>query len=372
MVTNYPGGPDHLQESFEDFFEYTNTGFLITDPAGIIIKANGRIGEWLHVPAQDITGNRFSEFLPVGGKMYYETHLFPLLRMQGHFDEVLLDLVAAKGEKMKVIVNGYERRNEKGDPLFVRLIIVKANDRYVYEQNLKYQKADAEKSLLQEKELALLREQFIAVLGHDLRNPLASVTMGASLLQKNLQTFTEAKIAATILHSAHRMEELISNVMDFARTRMGDGIGLQLQRLNIASVLEQLIGELQIAYPGRTIEMHWAKEIQISCDPARLSQLVSNLLANALTHGDKKHPIRIHAAVTDHVFALSVSNSGQPIPPDAMDKLFHPFTREGTLPSKEGLGLGLYIASEIARAHKGSVQVISNNEHTVFTFTMPV
>lgn len=360
------------EESFEDFFEYTHTGFITLDTNGVIQRANNCIVQWLRFPSQQVSGRRFSDILTGDGKIYYETSLFPLLRTKGYFDEVLLDLEPQDGEPVKVTVNGFERRDENGQPLFIRLTVLRADHRYMYEQNLLHQKITAEKSLMQEKELALLREQFIAVLGHDLRNPLASVALGADVLARMDINEPEKKMVFAIQKSAARMKELISNVMDFARVRLGNGIGLELTEIDIVPVIEQVVGELQTAFPAKTLHTSFTNLRNIVCDPARFSQLLSNLLANAISHGAADTPVEITVLIEANNFVLSVMNKGMPISEKAMAKLFHPFTRNDVKPAHQGLGLGLYIASEIAHAHNGSLKVTSADNQTVFTFIMPL
>ena len=109
----------------------------------------------------------------------------------------------------------------------------------------------------------------------------------------------------------------------------------------------------------------------MACDSARIAQLFSNLLANALTHGDPAGPVWVFARSGDDGFELSVANLGEPIPPETQASLFKPFSRASARPGQQGLGLGLYIASEIARAHGGSLEVASSEEITRFTFRMP-
>ena len=360
----------YLYHDFEDFFEKTRIGYIITDLNGKIIRNNQCIGDWLDAPSKQLRGRYFSDILSIGGRIFYGTHLQPLLRMQGHFDEVSLDLACDNGNKLKVTLHGYERRDENEKPLFIRFAILKANDRHAYEQNLRQGKLNAEQNLSTEKEFALLREQFIAVLGHDLRNPLASISMGAELLKECVKDEELLPVINILKRGAARMNELITNVMDFAKTRMGDGIGINFQSTDIIAVFEQVVGELQLAFPERNIRTDLKIQGFINCDGFRLSQLLSNLLANALTHGSKDTPVWVKASMDDNELTVSVSNSGNPISPEALKKLFLPFQRETTRPSRQGLGLGLYIASEIARGHKGELNVTSNTEETKFTFTM--
>jgi sigma-B regulation protein RsbU (phosphoserine phosphatase) len=146
---------------------------------------------------------------------------------------------------------------------------------------------------------------------------------------------------------------------------------LNRQPVLLEPVLRHVVDELRIAWPRRAIEAEFRLLEPVDCDAARLSQILSNLLANALAHGSPKRPVHVHAFLEQNLFELSVSNSGRPIPPQALEKLFQPFTREDVRSSQNGLGLGLYIASEIARAHKGELKVVSTSEETRFTFRMP-
>ena len=140
---------------------------------------------------------------------------------------------------------------------------------------------------------------------------------------------------------------------------------------SLAPVLEQVIAELRVDSPERVIETELLLSLPISCDHARIGQLFSNLLANAHSYGSPDEPIIVRAATTADTFELSVSNAGDPIAPEAMARLFLPFARGEVRPSQQGLGLGLYIASEIARAHGGTLTVASTGEQTRFTLRMP-
>jgi signal transduction histidine kinase len=231
----------------------------------------------------------------------------------------------------------------------------------------------SEKALLDERRAAELREQFIAVLGHDLRNPLTAINASAELLMTMPLGEKAARFSTLILSSAARMGGLIENVLDFARARLGGGLSVtRVADANLATMLEQVIAELRTAWPDRLIRSEIALGHPIACDSARIGQLLSNLLANALAHGDPAGPVRVHARSDERSFELSVENSGDPIPPETIGRLFQPFSRASARPGQEGLGLGLYIASQIARAHDGSLDVASTPEATRFTFRMPV
>jgi signal transduction histidine kinase len=229
------------------------------------------------------------------------------------------------------------------------------------------------RNLLDEQNASALREQFIAVLGHDLRNPIASVSGGVSLLRKEALSNTGTQILDMMHGSVVRMSALIDNVLDFARGRLGGGFALSRQAgVDLEPILQQVVSELRVGAPGRTIETDFALPHPVNCDPSRFGQMVSNLLANGLTHGAPGEPVRIHAATVGGDLEVSIANGGKPIAPATMERLFQPFFRGEAQPSQNGLGLGLHIASEIAKAHGGAIEVASTPKETRFTFRMPL
>jgi sigma-B regulation protein RsbU (phosphoserine phosphatase) len=287
--------------------------------------------------------------------------------MQGYFDEVALELADIGQGKLPIYLNCYDRKDETGQSLFKTFTLFRASDRRLYEENLQIAKRLAETQLMQEKQQAIIREQFIAVLGHDLRNPLGGVMSAADLLARNQLNARDAKIVNIIQASSQRMFEMISNIMDLARGRLGGGITITPVTSDLQKLLHQVVSELQVSWSERIITTDFEIGHPIECDPARIAQLVSNLLANAITHGSSNAPVLLKAKVNETFWEISVTNEGLPIPEESLQNLFHPFHREGHQ-SNNGLGLGLYIASEIAKAHNGMLTVTSNEEQTSFTF----
>lgn len=172
--------------------------------------------------------------------------------------------------------------------------------------------------------------------------------------------------------AAARMSKLIDNVLDFARGRLGGGIAIERDGGSLLSrTLDQVVEEIRAAYPARDIRLNYPHDLKAPADHARIGQLLSNLLGNAVTHGSAGRPIFVDAHLGDGYFELSVANFGEPIPADVMERLFQPFQRRDAPHQREGLGLGLYISSEIARAHGGTIDVTSDRSATRFTFRMP-
>ena len=229
----------------------------------------------------------------------------------------------------------------------------------------------SEARLEEEKKLNELKDQFLAILGHDLRNPLAAISMGAHLLEDLTISDDGQLVVKTIKNSTYRMGVLVNNMLDFTRGNLGEGIELNMEEYeDVKGIIQQVIGELQTVYPDRIFITEINLVRGLNCDTSRLSQLFSNLIGNAVVHGLAKEPIEI-IAHQKNGFHFSVSNSGKQITEDEIEKLFKPFYRGQDRSGKNGLGLGLYIASEIARAHKGSLTVSSTPAKTCFEFYMP-
>ncbi len=228
--------------------------------------------------------------------------------------------------------------------------------------------------LKEEQKISRLREQFIAILGHDLKNPIATIRMSSDILQKFAKEELVQRQAKMIKSTSFRMEGLIDNILDFARGHLGEGITLSKKKdtSSLEESLYQVVKEINIISPERQIDFNFDLEEEITVDENRISQLFSNLLSNADNHGDEKEPIEVKAITCNGEFVLSVKNSGVKIPDADQKKLFEPFYRNKVKTGKEGLGLGLFISNEIARAHNGSLTVDSTDEQTKFTLKIPL
>jgi signal transduction histidine kinase len=229
----------------------------------------------------------------------------------------------------------------------------------------------SEASLSDERRMAELREQFIAVLGHDLRNPLTAISSSVAVLERLGLDERAAAILPLIKTSAARMAALIDDVLDFARGRLGGGFPLNREETDLLPVLHQIVAEQRSKWSGRDIEVEFEMPHLVHADAIRIGQVLSNLLDNALAYGSLEAPVRLRAKAHQDSFHLSVCNAGAPIDPTTLDRLFLPFERGASTRNQKGLGLGLYIASEIAKAHGGVLDAASSDEETVFTFQIP-
>lgn len=234
------------------------------------------------------------------------------------------------------------------------------------------QLSDYKRELETERKAKEAQELFMAILGHDLLNPIHAVGNAGQLLSRYSADETIRRIAKMLNNSAHRMKEMVENVMDFARKQLGERISIDSHSTDsIEDALLQVILETKMVATDVDIMTEFDLPHAVNCDSRRICQLFSNLLSNAVKHGDRNRAIHIKVASTPSMFSLAISNSGTKIEKEAIATLFEPFSRTENGSKKRGLGLGLFIASEIAKAHDGTIQVFSTDEETSFVFNMP-
>ena len=232
--------------------------------------------------------------------------------------------------------------------------------------------AQSQNALRHERELSGVQEQFIAILAHDLRNPVNALTAGLRMIERREIDAQSAELVRLMRASVNRMGLLIENLLDQARKRSGSGIVIErVTTDDLGASLIQIISELQAVAPDQKIDAVIDLPTAVSCDVPRVSQLFSNLLGNAITHGARGKKVGVLARIVEDDFVLSVTNEGEKIPEELLPTLFIPFERGRERPSQEGLGLGLFIASEIAKGHDGELTVTSDEQKTTFTFEMP-
>jgi signal transduction histidine kinase len=217
-----------------------------------------------------------------------------------------------------------------------------------------------------------LSEMFIGILSHDLRNPLAAVLAGAQLLARLTQEERSVRVLARIVSSSERMSRMIDQLLDFTRARIGQGIPLRREAADLVKLAQVAIDEMKAAEPACALRLTVRGDTTGAWDGDRVSQILSNLVGNALRHGDPARPIDVTLDGTDpRVVALSIENGGV-VPPDLIPVIFNPF--RGTLRKRgkpNGLGLGLYVARQIALAHGGDLEVRCSATTTAFWLRLP-
>jgi signal transduction histidine kinase len=219
------------------------------------------------------------------------------------------------------------------------------------------------------------RELFLGILGHDVRSPLSAIFGLAELQLRGKAPERDAHYASQILVSAQRISRLINDFLELARVRLGSGIAIRRTPTCVRGICKDVLEEMRAAFPGRTFELNGDDALPGDWDENRLSQVVSNLVNNAVQHGTSEAAVTITALHRGGGIEVSVHNKGTPIPPDQIPKLFDSFYRldEPAAGSHStSLGLGLYIAKEIITAHGGTMDVRSSaDEGTTFIVRLP-
>lgn len=223
------------------------------------------------------------------------------------------------------------------------------------------------------------RNIFLGILGHDLRTPLGAIQLGAEvlLLDDNL-TAKPTMLASRIYTSAKRANKIVTDLLDFTRSQSGAGIPVHRIEVNLAEVCEGMVEEVRAYNPERQIAYETNGNLIGLFDASRMEQVFSNMISNAVQHGSKTAPIKVGMQVEQAHAVFTVHNQGHPIAKDAIAVIFNPMSRhsqyaEGEHGPNSGLGLGLYIASEIVSAHKGTICVESSAElGTTFTVRLPL
>lgn len=221
-------------------------------------------------------------------------------------------------------------------------------------------------------ELNRARNQLMAVLGHDLRDPLHSISLAASVLQTGEQM--AHKMGQRIQTSSTRMQRLVSQVLDISRLQGGMGLGFRFEEVDLRQLVADLVEESRIAHPETSFTQNLPVSLKAEVDPDRMAQLLANLLSNARHHGTPGEPVLVQLAERDGMVELEVSNHGHEIPAEVAASLYSPFKRSsmGNPRNRRGLGLGLYIAREVVNGHGGTLEYTWADPYVVFTAIFPV
>jgi signal transduction histidine kinase len=221
------------------------------------------------------------------------------------------------------------------------------------------------------------RDIFLGILGHDLRTPLGAILLASDVLLRAEDLEERAtKLTARIYSSVKRANRIVGDLLDFTRVHLGRGIPIKVEPVDLVPICEQIVEEAAAFHLNADIALATCKSAVGAFDAARVEQVFSNLISNAVHHGDKKSPISISVESSENDVVFRVHNCGLPIPEDVLPTIFQPLQRftlgeESGQPASAGLGLGLHIASEIVEAHKGTIEVDTGSNGTTFTVRLP-
>ncbi|MEJ8826941.1 PAS domain-containing sensor histidine kinase [Variovorax humicola] len=346
----------------------------------MILAANNTFCAWIGMGKSDLVRRlRVQDLLTMGGRIFHQTHWAPLLQLQGSVSEVKLEIKHRDGTIVPIILNAVRR--ERNGAIVHDLAMFVARDRDVYESELLASREELrllvhEATRLQEeaKDRALFAEQMVGIVSHDLRNPLSAIHLGVLALSRGELTSNQIRVLGRISRSTERAHRLIADLLDFTAARVGKGLSVSPKAVNLHGVVADSVEELGMAYADRRIAH--VQEGAGSCrvDPDRMSQLLGNLVSNAVAYGDPSRPVTVSSRIgPGGCAAVEVHNFGPPIPADTLPVLFQPMVRGDVGGAARSVGLGLYIVREIAEAHGGTITVLSSTDlGTTFTATFPL
>ena len=350
-----------------------------TTSDGVFLRVNATFCAWIGLGADELVGKcRLQDLFSVGSKIFHQTHWLPLLQLQGSISEVRLEMRHKDKSVVPLLMNATRRQHGGAVVHDLAAFIARDRDRFELEliasrKHLEAAVSEANRLKEEAKDQALFAEQMVAIVSHDLRNPLSAISMGAALLGRSEMPTNQIRVLNRISRAAGRANRLITDLLDFTQAKIGGGLNVVLQKVQLHETVAEVVEELALAYPDR--ELQHVKNGPSSCiaDADRLAQLVGNLVSNAMAYGEPGSRVTVLSTVVGQAFFLSVHNTGKTIPLDVLPMLFHLMVRGETATSaSKSVGLGLYIVSEIVKAHGGKVTVTSSPEGgTVFTAEFP-
>jgi PAS domain S-box-containing protein len=364
-----------LQEDLADLYEHAPCGYLSTNTDGVILKVNATFLALTGYQRETLVGQRrFIDLLTAGGRIFYETHLRPLLRMQGFAREIALDLLCADGRQLPILVNAAERRAESSGEAVIRITAFDATDRRRYEQELVVARRSAE-------EAAQARSDLIAMVSHDVRAPLSAVVTAAAMLEKTGPTPQQARYLRIMQSSATHALALLNSILDLSLLEAGHAV-IRTKPFALRALCDQLAAGARIAAgdrPDLAIRANVDPQIpdRLIGDADKIAQALMNLLGNAVKFTDRGLVSLMVAPreITDDRATLefAVSDTGIGIAADRLPFIFNEFTQASAEIGEKygGTGLGLAIARKLLRLHGADLEVTSTvGQGTTFTFVL--
>lgn len=319
--------------------------------------------------SRDLVGVHIQTILPAGGRIFYQTHIFPLLRLHGTIEEIYVPLRTRNGEDLPVLMNAL-RRNE-GDTAVNQCIFVKMNQRHAFESQLIQARRLAE-------EANAAKEKFLSMMSHDLRTPLTAISGYADLMAAAAfgpVTADQRQAMAFIKNACGELLRMINDILGFAQLGSGN-IRVNIGTVPVPDAIERAASLLRLRFQEAGIAFHAHavhSGMAVRADPDRLQQVLLNLLTNASKFTPSRGRISVVAEEDEGRVRIRVGDTGIGIDRDHLSKIFEPFVQIGSTPgSFHGVGLGLAIGRELTRAMGGDLTVESTpGEGSVFTIDLP-
>ena len=363
-----------LDEDLAGIYEDAPAGYLSTLPDGTIVKVNGTFLRWTgYARGELVQQRRLQELFSTPGRIYYETHLGPLLAMQGTLSEIAMDIEGAGGRVLPVMLNAAQRKSAEGEPLLLRFTVFNATERRRYEKELLQARRDAEA-------LARAKTELLAMLSHDIRSPLGSVMAVAHVLESSGLTPDQAGLVRILRSSSATMLNLVNEVLEHSRLEAG-AVPLRAAPFDLGAHARELVGNLQPLAKEKGIALTCfidprLPEMLIG-DATKLGQVLGNLVGNALKFTEAGS-VSLELALTDlaereATIRVRVADTGIGIEPAQLPDIFREYSQahEGIASRYGGTGLGLAISRKLLRAHGSELRAESEpGKGSVFWFDL--
>ena len=363
-----------LEESTEDLYENAPCGYVSALPDGPLVKINQTFLTWTGYHREDLVGHkRLRDLLTAGGRIFYETHYAPLLRMQGWVREIAVDIVCADGRRLPVLLNSTLRLDPEGQPLLSRTTIFNATDRKEYERELLRERQRAEQA-------DNAKAAFISMLSHEIRNPLNAVMGIGNLLAMTELTAQQRELVGLLRSASDNLMGLINHVLDFSRIEAG-GLSLEERSFDLRQLVHHLAATFRLKADEKGLALHVLLDERIPVtllgDPVKIGQVITNLLGNAFkftSQGSVTLELEAREADEEGIsIAFRVADTGIGIPRDRLAHIFDDFTQASYDVGMKygGSGLGLAISRRLVEMHGGRIAVESEPERgTTFSFIL--
>lgn len=352
----------------DELLDNAPCGFLALTDNGDVVEINATLLKLLGYRREELADAHIRKLFSAPGNIFYQTHFFPLLRLQGKLEEVYLSLRCQSEEELPVLVNA--SRRESNGSVFYDFVLLPMHQRNRYENEILQAKKEAETA-------NRTKEEFLSVVSHDLRTPLGAI-LGWIAILKNKEDDPELvkKAMEVIARSAAAQKILIEDILDFARITSGK-LRIENNPVNLAKMIEDAAETVASAADAKEIRLQTFLEpgLFITGDGARIQQVLWNLLSNAIKFTPKNGQVDIHLKRADSNVEILVKDSGKGISAEFLPFIFERFQQEDNLNTGQynGLGLGLAIARHIVELHHGTIRAESAGQDrgTVFIVSLP-
>lgn len=361
-----------LDEDLAEIYDEAPAGYLSALPDGTVVKVNATFLRWTGFAREALVRRRrLQDLFSTPGRIYYETHLGPLLAMQGGVNEIAMDVVCADGRALPVMLNAAQRKGADGVPLLLRFTVFNATDRRRYEKELLQARRAAEA-------LAQAKTELLAMLSHDIRTPLGSVMAVVHLLEGSGLTPQQEPLVRILRSSSATMLNLVNEILEHSRLEAG-AVALRPAPFDLGALARGLVDDLQ--------PLAREKDIALAClvdqrlppmlvgDATKLGQVLGNLVGNALKF-TAAGSVTLELVVTERSdnaakIRVRVADSGIGISPEQLPRIFSAYVQAHDTDARGhgGIGLGLAISTKLLRAHGSELEVQSQpGKGSVFWF----